>query len=89
VAGDLVSAAAATAIASEASAAGDKGLRITWVATITDPSAVPRDWCTPDLERIQALAKTTPSTATPPHIPGVVYTQQATTKAKAVRKPKA
>lgn len=88
MAGDLTAAASATAIASEASAVGDKGLRVVWVATVVDPEAVPREWCAPDVDRIQALAKGTPSTATPPHIPGVVYTQQATTKAKSVRKTK-
>jgi len=50
--------------------------REVWEAEIVDAAAVPRDWCVPDETRIAALARTTPASAEPAHIPGVRYVKK-------------
>lgn len=47
--------------------------REVWEAQIVDAAAVPREWCVPDVKRIEAMARTTPAASEPTPIPGVTY----------------
>lgn len=63
-------------------AAEVKGVTIkaTWVAFVTDPTLVPREYCSPDLGLIQAAIWYADSANTPPRpIPGVDYRQETQT----------
>ena len=80
--GDHAAAAEALATSNDAAAArAPRGATIAevWIATITNPPMVPREWCVPDEPRIKAVARTTPSDQIPPHIPGVTFTKETRT----------
>jgi hypothetical protein len=57
------------------------GVRAKWVARIASPALVPYEWCTPDVKRIEKLARETPPDQQPTPIPGVVYELDATVSA--------
>lgn len=52
-------------------------VREVWTATICKPDLVPREWCTPDEKRINAMARATKPDEIPPGIPGVMFVKKA------------
>ena len=57
----------------QASAPAGTSMRQVWKAQVTDPAAVPREFCVPDEKRINQIARETPAGARPPAIPGVHF----------------
>jgi hypothetical protein len=80
--GDDTAARAVMAKANDA-AAGSKtpgvSSREVWTAEVIDPGAVPREWCVPDVKRIEALARSAPGRSEPAPIPGVSFIRKIVT----------
>lgn len=75
-AGDHDAGAALATVVTESSAAqAPRGTTVRWVwtATISEPTAVPREWCAPDEQRIAEMARSTPAESVPTPIPGVAF----------------
>jgi hypothetical protein len=53
-----------------------------WVARIKSPDLVPYEWCTPDVKRIDAHARETPTDRPPEPIAGVIFELDATVTAR-------
>jgi hypothetical protein len=50
--------------------------REVWEAQIADAGAIPREWCVPDVKRIEAMARATPAASEPTPIPGVTFARK-------------
>lgn len=76
-AGAMVTALNAATSAQMAPAAGRATTRFVWAVKRIAEDLLPDEWWTPDVARIEALAKETPGDSDPPVVPGVVFERRA------------
>ena len=77
-AGDMQAVTEALVASSAAAPVKQEGIATweVWVAYVRHPTEVPREWCEPDIKRIEAHARAAKGEAPPAPIAGVVFTRE-------------